>query len=88
MPTPNGGETIKERRERLNIELARVRATIARVENNGSSFSMGGKTVTQAAYESALRREKSLQSELANLARRLGGGAPESVGQTVTKIQN
>lgn len=73
MPTESGGETTKERLKRLRTELARVRETIARAENNGISFNIGGSQVTQVAYERAISRERQLEQKIASLEARIEG---------------
>ena len=73
MPTPSGGETVQERLTRLRKELVRVRETIARAENNGSSFNIGGSQVTQVAYERAISRERQLETQINALEARLEG---------------
>jgi len=87
MPTTTGGETISERLTRLRIGLTRVQATIARSENNGSSFNIGGAQVSQVAYEHAIRREKTLESEIHRLEARLTGSRSTGrLAQTITQI--
>jgi len=87
MPTATGGETINERLTRLRTELTRVRSTIANSENNGSSFSIGGTSVTQIAYERALKRQQQLMREIHALEARLSGSRTGSaMAQTVTKM--
>lgn len=81
-----GGETIGERLTRLRNELARCREVIARAENNGGSFNMGGVSVTQVAYQSAQDRERRLMREIAALERRLTGATPPNVVQVVTRM--
>lgn len=84
MPTATGAETIRERLTRLRTELARVRGTIERSENNGSGFNIGGTQVTQIAYERALDRARVLESEISALEARLAGSAARR-GLAVTK---
>jgi len=85
MPTPVGAETIGERLTRLRAELTRVRLTIERHESNAQSFSMGGVSVTEIAYERALVRERQLESDILDLERRLTGSkANPHIAQTVT----
>lgn len=84
--TPTGGETIGERLVRLRNDLTRCREVIARVENNGSAFNMGGVSVTQAAYESAINRERHLQREIAALERRLTGAASPNAAIIETRM--
>ena len=87
MPTATGGETIGERLTRLRADLVRVRATIARAENNGQSNSMGGAAVTEIAYERALARERELTPQIAALEARLtGSGARPGIAVTVTRM--
>lgn len=81
-----GGETIGERLTRLRNNLTRTREVIARVENNGTSFNMGGTSVTQAAYESAINRERQLMREIAALERRLTGAASPHAATIETRI--
>jgi adenylosuccinate lyase len=87
MPTSYGGETIGERLTRFRTELARVRESIARVENNGSSFSFGGSTVTQAAYANLLDRQARLEREIAQLESRLAGAVSSQQAVTVTRME-
>jgi hypothetical protein len=75
MPTSTGGETIGERLKRLRTELARVRETIGRAENNGQANALGGQQVTEIAYERATDRQAQLQREIATLEARLAGSA-------------
>jgi uncharacterized protein involved in exopolysaccharide biosynthesis len=84
MPTPTGGETIAERLKRLNVELARVRATIGRAETNGQENSMGGTSVTEIAYERAEKREQKLVNDIAVLEGRLAGS---TVQQGIAQLQ-
>jgi hypothetical protein len=86
MPTVSGGETIGERLTRLRSDLARVRATIARHENNGSSWSMGGTAVTEIAYERAQAREKELAAEVRSLEARIAGGRSSTAALTHTSM--
>lgn len=89
MPTSDGRETINEQLSRKRVDLARVRVTIARAENNGSSFTLGGNSVTQVAYETALRREKQLEREIAQLEARLAGSLTrKGVASTVTTMHS
>ena len=81
-----GGETIGERLTRLRNDLTRCRETIARAENNGGSFNMGGVSVTQIAYEAAQTREVRLMREIANLERRLTGATPTNAAQIATRM--
>lgn len=78
MPTLSGGETLGERLTRLRCELARVRETIERAENNGISFNIGGSQVTQVAYERAIKREKQLENQIATLEARVEGRSSPS----------
>ena len=73
MPTPTGGETISERLKRLRTDLARVRETIARAENNGQANTFGGQQITEIAYERAQTRERTIAAEIAALEGRLAG---------------
>jgi hypothetical protein len=84
MPTETGAETIGERLTRLRTDQARVRATIARHENNGAGFTMGGTTVTEIAYERALDRDRELSREIAGLEGRLAGSTARP-GVAVTR---
>jgi len=84
--TPTGGETIGERLARLRTEITRAREVIARVENNGASFNMGGVAITQAAYESAQVRERRLMLEISELERRLTGAVSPRVAQIQTRM--
>lgn len=86
MPSPTGGETIGERLTRLRNDLTRCREVIARVENNGSSFNFSGVSVTQAAYESAINRERHLRYEIAALERRLTGAASQHAAIIETRM--
>ncbi len=89
MPTETGGDTISERLVKRRTELVRVEATIARMENNGASFAVGGgagTAVTEIAYERATSRKTKLDREILDLERRLGGGAG-SPGFAVTKTR-
>lgn len=81
-----GGETIGERLTRLRNNLTRTREVIARVENNGTSFNMGGTSVTQAAYEAAQNRERTLMQEIAMLERRLSGAVSPQMVRTATRM--
>lgn len=79
MPGPLGQETIGERLNRLRAELARVRDTIARHENNGQSHNIGGAAgITEIAYERALKRQAGLEVDIATLEARLGGATQSS----------
>lgn len=73
MPTSSGAETVGERLTRLRTDLARVRETIARAETNGVSFNIGGSQVTQVAYERALARERTLETQIRTLEARVDG---------------
>jgi len=73
MPTPTGGETIGEQLKRKRSDLARVRETIARHENNGQANNFGGQVVTEIAYEQAQSRERRLVAEISALEGRLSG---------------
>lgn len=84
MPTDTGAETISERLSRLRTDLARVRATIARSETNGSDFRLGGTAVTQIAYDRAISRERELSSQISALEARLSG-SPARPGFAVTR---
>lgn len=76
MPIQTGAETIGERLTRLRAELARVRRTIARSEDNGAAARIGlGTEVTQIAYERALERARKLEGDIRELERRLAGAA-------------
>lgn len=87
MPTDTGGETIGERLTRLRADLARVRATIARVENNGQEFRQGfGTSVTQVAYEQAQARETKLVAEISALEVRLANSASPRLGLAQTSM--
>jgi hypothetical protein len=87
MPTPTGGETIVERLERFRADLARVRATIARAENNGGQWAMGGMAVTEIAYERAVARAARLEAAIVALEARLSGSAARSgLAQLQTKM--
>jgi hypothetical protein len=87
MPSDTGGETISERRPRLRTELTRVRATISRSEENGGSFNIGGSSVTQIAYDRALRREKELEAQIRGLEARLSGSRSGlRTAQTITRM--
>lgn len=85
MPTAIGQETVGERLTRLRAELARVRSTIARSENNGSAFSLGGTQVTQIGYERAQQRERRLQREITHLEARLLRSPAPGVAQFQSK---
>jgi hypothetical protein len=87
MPTSTGGETIDERLARLRIELTRVRATIERHENNGASFQIGGSSVTQIAYDRAIKRERDLEAQIRVLeARKTGSRSGLRSAQTITRM--
>lgn len=89
MPTPEGRETIAERLTRLRARLVDVRATIDRSHRNGASFNIAGSAVTQIALEHALREEKELQQEIADLEARIGsvnGATSSRVFQAVTRM--
>ena len=87
MPTDVGGETIGERLTRLRAELTRVRATIARAENNGQSNLIGGAAVTEIAYERAQARRRELEPQIVTLENRLSGtGSAPGVAVTVTRF--
>lgn len=74
MPTEQGGETIGERLDRLRADLARVRHTVARQENNGAEKAMGlGTRISEVAYQDALQREKDLAADIRRLEARLAG---------------
>jgi len=79
MPGPLGEETIGERLQRLRTELVRVRATLARHENNGASHNIGGAAfVTEIAYEKAQIRQRKLEEQISALENRLNGTAARS----------
>ncbi len=78
MPTAIGAETLGERVKRLRSELVRVRATIARAENNGAANNLGGTAITEIAYSRALSRERELEAEIARYEARLTGSAARS----------
>jgi hypothetical protein len=85
MPTPTGAETINERLSRLRTDLVRVRASIARGENNGASSNIGGAGLTEIAYERLVERERKLGSDIAALEARLAGSAARpGIGVFVT----
>lgn len=84
MPTESGGETIRERLDRLRASLSRVRDTIARAENNGQSSDVGGTQITEIAYERAVRRERELTSEISDLEARIMGSSART-GLAVTR---
>lgn len=87
MPTAAGGETIAERLERLRADLARVRKTIERAENNGQSNMMGGASVTEIAYERAKDSRREITAEIAALEARLAGSAARpGIAHTVTRF--
>lgn len=87
MPTASGAETIAERLTRLRADLARVRATRARAENNGQSFAAGGAAVTEIAYERLDTREAKLLSAIGALEARLdGSGSRPGLAVTVTRM--
>lgn len=87
MPTPTGGETIGERLNRLRAELARVRATIARAENNGAANDIAGARITEIAYERAQEREAKLVAQINALEARLTGSAARpGIGIFVTRM--
>ena len=65
--------------------MARARATIARHETSGQSFNLRGKAVTQIAYESALKRERKLEREIAALEARVRGER-NGVAELVTRM--
>jgi hypothetical protein len=89
MPTPTGAETINERLSRLRTELVRVRATIARSENNGGSSNIGGSALTEIAYERAIGRERQLGADIAALEARLSGSAARpGMAVTVTRFED
>lgn len=73
MPTTTGAETIGERLKRLRTDLARVRESIARAENNGQANNLGGHAITEIAYERLAVREARLAGEVAALEARLAG---------------
>lgn len=86
MPTDTGGETLGERLKRLRTDLSRVRETIARAEGNGASFSLGGRAVTEIAYERARERERELMRDIEALEARLAGSvARPGIAVTVTR---
>jgi len=78
MPTETGGETIDERLARLRAEQVAVRATIDRHHKNGQRFDIGGTSVTEIAYERAIRRERQLQADIIALEARLTGSLNRS----------
>lgn len=85
MPTPTGAETINERLSRLRTDLVRVRASIARGENNGAASNIGGAGLTEIAYERLVERERKLGSDIATLEARLAGSAARpGIGVFVT----
>ena len=67
MPTPTGAEPINERLFRLRTDLVRVRASIARGENNGASSNTGGVGLTEIAYEHLVERERKLAADISAL---------------------
>ena len=67
MPTPTGAEPINERLFRLRTDLVRVRASIARGENNGASSNTGGVWLTEIAYEHLVERERKLAADISAL---------------------
>lgn len=73
MPTPNGKETIAERLTRLQADLVRARATVARAESNGASNNIGGASVTEIAYDRARDRVRELERQISALEARLSG---------------
>lgn len=86
MPTASGGETNDEKLTRLRTELTRARAVIERAETNGTSFSAGGWSVTQIAYERALEREKTLTRQINSLEAKIEGRAPGGRAQLHSKM--
>jgi len=89
MPTAIGAETIGERLQRFRTEQTRVRATIARHENNGAQHNIGGAAfVTEIAYDRALKRDDALSSQIAALEARLTGSSARlgiAVTQTISR---
>lgn len=67
MPTPTGAEPINELLFRLRTDLVRVRASIARGENNGASSNTGGVGLTEIAYERLVERERKLPADISAL---------------------
>ena len=87
MPTSTGAETIGERLKRLRTQLARVRDTIARHENNGQAFNLpGAAAVTEIAYERALARERELGPQVAALEARLAGSRARPGVATISTV--
>lgn len=85
MPTATGAETIGDRLTRLRVDLARVRGTIERMENNGQSFGVNSSNVNQIAYERATQREKELSKQVRKLELRLAGVKRPNVAVAVMK---
>lgn len=89
MPTPTGAETINERLTRFRTDLVRVRAAIARGENNGASSNIGGAGLTEIAYERLTERERKLTSDISALEARLAGSAARpGLAVTVTRFED
>lgn len=89
MPTddPSGRETIGERLTRLRADLARVRLTIAREEQNAQSYNLGGTAATEIAYDRAITRARELEQQIASLEDRLDGNASRPfIAQLQTKF--
>ena len=74
-------ESDQVRLERLRAQLARVRQTIERAEDNGQAFNIGGSQVTQVAYERATERERMLEGQIRSLEAKLGLRRQGRVGQ-------
>ena len=89
MPTTTGAETIGERLKRLRTDLARVRESIARAENNGQANNLGGQAITEIAYERLAVREARLAGEVAALEARLAGSRLRAgIAQTKTVLDS
>lgn len=87
MPTPTGGETIGEALKRLRSDLASLRASRKRAQDNGQSSNLGGAAVTEIAYERYAEREAAITSQISGLEARLSGsGARPGIALTVTKL--
>ena len=70
---------------RLRTELARVRAVIARADTNGISFTVNGISVSQIQYDTALKRQTRLETEIGCLEARLAGVQYHGGGIATTK---
>lgn len=75
MSWETGAETLIQRLDRLRGELVRVRLVIQRQEENGASWAVGGAQVSEIAYERALKRSRTLETEIAKLEQKMAGGA-------------